>query len=169
LARTHPDSCGDEHYDNASPEETLGLFDKFRSVSATNRAYSLQEAASGVILGVVASDGHISDDEVSLLNFVANRHVIFRDQPASEYNTMIDRMLAILKRDGWRRMIEKCAADLPRELKTTVFALAVDFVLIDGNVEEEEKEFIENLRHSLEIGGSDAEAIVSVLAMKNGA
>lgn len=127
----------------------MGLFDKFRSTASTNASFTLQEATSGVLLSVVASDGNISDDEVALFNLIATRHPVFRDQPAAEYGRMIDKMLGILKREGWSNLVVKCCLDLPQEFKATVFALGVDFVFADGSVEEEEKELVSFLQKSL--------------------
>ncbi len=146
----------------------MGLFDKFRSGAGSNAAYTLEEASSGVLLSVVGSDGHISDEEAEFFGLVANRHPIFRDQSAPDFRRMIDKMMRILKRDGWEAMIDKCAADLPPAMKPTVFALAVDFVFADGSVEEEEKRLVARLQRALGISDDVADAAVEVLAVKNG-
>lgn len=146
----------------------MGLFDKFRSTVSSNVAFTLQEATSGVLLSVVASDGNISDDEAEYFRFVANRHPVFRDQSPAEFNRMIDKMLGLLKRWGWDVLIDKCAVDIPKEFKPTVFALAVDFVFADGSVEDEETKLIGRLQQGLEIPNDIAESVVEVLAAKNG-
>jgi len=53
------------------------------------------------------------------------------------------------------------------ELRETVFTNAVDIVLADGIVEEDEKQFIDDLQGKLEIDGKRAKAIVQVMIYKN--
>lgn len=146
----------------------MGLFDRFTSTASSNASFSVQEATSGVLLSTVAADGNISDDEAAYFSLIANRHPVFRDQPASEFSRMIDKMLGILSREGWKPLVSKCGADIPTELKPTVFALAVDFVFADGAPEEEEKELVGFLQSTLGIPDETARAVVEVLAVKNG-
>lgn len=126
------------------------------------------EAISGVLLSVVASDGDISDEEIDAFNFVANRHPVFVSQSPHDFRSMIDEQFSILKKHGWSVLAEKAASYVPPSLKGTVFALAVDFVLADGQVEVAEEQVIEALRSFLEIKESDARTVVQVLALKNG-
>lgn len=146
----------------------MGLFDRFRSSQSSNAEFNIQEATSGVLLSVVASDGQVSDDESDYFRLVANRHPIFRDQSAADFNRMIDKMMGILHRQGWRPLIDKCGADIPQDFKPTVFALAVDFVFADGAVEDEEKELVAYLQKALGISDKFADSIVQVLAVKSG-
>ena len=146
----------------------MGLFDKFRSPAGNNSSFSLEEASSGVLLGVMGVDGHISDEEIDMFQLIVNRHSIFKDQSAADFRRMMDKMMQLLKKQGWKTMIEKCATDIPTAMKPVVFALAVDFTFADGNVEDEEKELIAFLQSKLELDDNQAEAIVEVLAVKNG-
>lgn len=145
----------------------MGLFDKFKS-AVSNTDLTPQEATSGILLAVIASDGHISDEEVDFFNLVANRHPVFRDQPAADFRRMIDKMMGALRRESWKSLVSRCAVALPATLKPTVFALAVDFVFADGSVEDAEKELVTILQRELEIDDSAAGAVVEVLATKNG-
>lgn len=57
----------------------------------------------------------------------------------------------------------------PPDARQVVFSLAVDFVLADGTVEDEEKELIGYLQSKLRVTDDQASTIVNVLALKNGA
>ena len=59
------------------------------------------------------------------------------------------------------------AAALPENLHRAAFANAVNQVLADGVVEDEEKEFINKLRRALNLAGDDAQMIAKVMMWKN--
>lgn len=144
----------------------MSIFGKFRSSPASS-TFTLQEAACGILLSVIGSDGHISDEEASAFSYIANRHILFREQSASDFNRMLDKMQSYLKREDWRAVIEKCSKDLPPEFGQTVFSLAVDFVFADGAVERDEMEVVEYLQGSLKVSREFAGMAVSVLSAKN--
>lgn len=146
----------------------MGLFSGFMGKDPLEKEFNTYEAASGVLLSVVASDGEISDEEVDAFVFVANRHPIFVDQSPHDFRRMIDEQFSILRKQGWEVLADKAALHVPARLRATLFALAVDFVLADGRVEAAEERLIETLRAKLGIGPDDARKIVEVLALKNG-
>ena len=65
-------------------------------------------------------------------------------------------------------MFDKGAAELPASLASTVFVLAVDFVLSDGTVDAAEERLIEKLRDALSISDDLVNAAVEVLSIKYG-
>lgn len=80
---------------------------------------------------------------------------------------MMDRLVGELKRGGPERLLEKAYPAVPPELRETVFANSVDIVLADGTVEQEEREFIDDLRAKLGVDEQRAKAIVQVMVYKN--
>lgn len=146
----------------------MALFGGFKGRNPLDRKFTDHEAAHGILLSVIASDGDIGDEEVDTINLIVNRHPIFRTQSAADHKRMVDEQLSILRKQGVDVLSEKAAGDLPERLRATVFALAVDFVLADGQVDQAEERLIEKLRSQLGIGLEDAEAVVGVLSQKNG-
>ncbi|SDU00376.1 tellurite resistance TerB family protein [Stappia sp. ES.058] len=146
----------------------MGLFGNLGGKSPLEKDFNIHEAVSGVLLSVVASDGDISDEEVDAFNFVVNRHAIFSSQAPHDFRKMIDAQFSILRKNGWETLAEKAASHVPPNLSGTVFALAVDFVLADGQVESAEEQLIESLRRKLGIDEDDAKSVIQVLALKNG-
>ncbi len=53
------------------------------------------------------------------------------------------------------------------ELRESAFANAVDIVLSNGQVDTEEKEFIDDLKKKFEIDDQRAKTIVKVMVYKN--
>ncbi|MFH1796095.1 MAG: tellurite resistance TerB family protein [Pseudomonadota bacterium] len=147
----------------------MGLFSGFGSKDLMDKEFNTFEAASGVLLSVVASDGEISDEEVDTFSLLANRHPIFVQQSPHEFRRMIDEQFSILRKRGWEALADKASSHLPSNLRPTVFALAVDLVLADGRVEVAEEKMIDSLRRKLGVEEEDARRIVEVLALKNGA
>ena len=56
---------------------------------------------------------------------------------------------------------------VPPELAETVLALATNIVLADGVVDDDEKEFINDLRTRLEISEEQSSKIIKVMVIKN--
>lgn len=145
----------------------MGLFSGFRGKDPLDRKFNTYEAASGILLSVLASDGEISDTEVEAFNFVANRHPIFASQSAQDFRIMVEEQCSILRRHGWEVLADKAASCLPDQMRGTLFTLAVDFVLADGRVEAAEENMIDSLREKLHISDEDARKTIEVLATKN--
>jgi uncharacterized tellurite resistance protein B-like protein len=67
----------------------MAIIDSLGRSSALDRSWSPQEAASGILLAIIASDGEISDDEVAAFNGIVQGHPIFQDQPRKAFDRMI--------------------------------------------------------------------------------
>ena len=92
---------------------------------------------------------------------------LYKDMAEGQVNRLIDRAAGIIKRSGVTAALEKFAAALPENLHRPVFANACNQILADGVVEDEEKEFINNLRKALNLPGDDAQMIAKVMVWKN--
>lgn len=146
----------------------MGIFDKLLGGQGSeNASLSQQEAFAALLLVTIAADGHISDEEARAFNTIVNRMSLYRSQSGSEFQSMVDKLFGLLKKHGASALTEKAAAALPKELRETAFAVAVDFVFADGNVEETEKKLIETLHKSLEIPETTALNIIEVIEIKN--
>lgn len=145
----------------------MGLFDNLFGASSSSKALGKHEAFAGILLGASACDGHIADEEVQSLFTIIERMKLYEGMTAQKWNSMMDVLLKIMKREGVDKMVEKCGAALPDELRDCAFANACDIVLADGTVEDEEKEFLDNLIKVLEIDGDTALTIAEVMKIKN--
>lgn len=144
----------------------MGLFDNLFG-SQKSKELSRAEAFAGIQLGAVASDGHISSEEARGLWTMLSRMRLYENWTDEKYESMIHRLLGVLKRGGLDALLDSCAEILPEELRETAFACACDLVLADGVVEEEEKEFLDKLQKVLDITGDSALTIVEVMIIKN--
>lgn len=147
----------------------MGLFDGIFGGSSgqKNKGLSKPEAFAGVLLGAAASDGHIADEEAQGLWTITRRMRMFEGWTDDRFNRMMNKLVGFLKKKGLRSLLHGCAEALPEQLHETAFATAVDIVLADGVVEEEEKEFLDDLQRILDISGDQALTIVEVMIIKN--
>jgi uncharacterized tellurite resistance protein B-like protein len=144
----------------------MGLFDNlFGSKSA--KELTKAEAFAGVLLSAVASDGHISDEEIRGLSTILTRMRLYDNWTPDKFNSMLNRLLGMLKREGPDAVLSRCAPILPEKIRETAFANACDLLLADGGIEDAEKDFLDLLQKKLEISGDQAITIVEVMVVKN--
>lgn len=146
----------------------MGIFDKILGTKDSDElTLDEREAFAAVLLVVMTSDGHISDDEAMGFQALVNRMRLFKSQTGQEFHAMMDKLLGILKRRGSDFLLEKGISFLPPTLYDTAFTVATDLVLSDGVVEAEEKDILYKLKDSLKINDQLAVKIVEVIRIKN--
>lgn len=147
----------------------MSLFDNvFEGDSSfAPRAFGPQEGFAGVLLAASACDGHIASEEVQSLVTILIRMKMYQYVPPHKFNSMLDRLLGVLKRGGPAQLVQMSVPAVPPELRETVFANACDIVLADGVVEPDEKAFMDDLMFKLELGHDRAKDIVQVIIYKN--
>jgi tellurite resistance protein len=146
----------------------MSLFDKISTARQQSQlALGPAEAFAAIALIAVAADGYAADSEERLLMTTLSRMQLYRSYPADVLEKMIDRLLSILQRKGSDSLLAAAIASLPHELQETVFAVTADIVLSDGEVTEEEEEFLNLLYRALEIPEETALKIIEVMLMKN--
>lgn len=146
----------------------MSLFDDVLGDSSfAPQAFGPHEGVAGVLLAASACDGHIADEEVQSLFTILGRMRLYQHVPPHKFNSMMDRLLGVLKRGGPEKVLESAIPAVPVELRETVFANACDIVLADGVVEPDEKAFIDELLIKLEIDRTRAKTIVQVMVFKN--
>jgi hypothetical protein len=145
----------------------MGLFDRAFGGQEASSTLNKYEAFAGILLAAVACDGHISDDEVQVLNTITSRMRLFESVEGPKFKKMIDRLFGILKREGHEKLLERCTEALPEELSDTAFASACDLVLADQGIEDDEKEFLSNLQVRLGVDRDQSLKIFRVMVIKN--
>jgi len=144
----------------------MGLFDNLFSDRGRGEL-TKQEAFAGILMGAIASDGHISPEEAQGLCTILSRMKLYDNWTEEKFNNMLNRLLGMIKRQGVESVLQVCAQALPEKLHLTAFANACDLILADGVVEEEEKEYLNQLQQILGISGDQAITIVEVMVIKN--
>ncbi len=141
----------------------MGIFDKFKAnVEIENE----KEAFFAIVLGAVAADGEISQEEAMELGAILSKKAMFK---GSNLNSLFEKCVKILKQNGGNlnALLEMAAPKISDGMKQTAFACALDLVLADGVVNNAEKAVIDNLQKGLNIDEPTAEKMVEVILIKN--
>ncbi|QDU23060.1 tellurite resistance TerB family protein [Urbifossiella limnaea] len=144
----------------------MGLFDDAFGESKPDKL-NKEVAFLGILMLADYSDGTVSDDEMQGFVTAVSRMKMYRDLTGDQVNRLIDRGNKVIRQKGPEEALKLFAQALPEPLHRAVFANAVNQVLADGVVEDEEKEFIQNLRRALGLSGDDANMIAKVIMWKN--
>jgi hypothetical protein len=126
----------------------MGLFDSAFEGMNRDTTMNPQEAFAGILLGASACDGHISNEEAQGLGVIALRMKMFQGYDGNKFS-------------------KRAVGALPDELAETAFAGACDLTLADQGIEEDEKQFLHDLRIKLGIERDQAQKIFKVIAIKN--
>jgi len=145
----------------------MPVFDDILNNAATPERFGPLEGFAGVLLCASACDGHIGDEEGASMNLILGQKKLYERLTPHQFGSMVDRLIGLLKRGGPERLLNKSYPAVPPELRGRVFANAVDIVLADGKVEQEERESIDGLKGKLEIDEKRAKTIVQVMVYKN--
>jgi hypothetical protein len=139
----------------------MGLFNIGGSAEIANE----KEAFFAVIFACMAADGEIApEEEINLINLLASRP-IFRNFDLRDAMKKIQRILKETK--SLEALLDKAVEKISSEMRGTVYANAVDFVLVDGNVAPEEEAVIAMLKSKMAIPDDLSRKIIDVVILKN--
>jgi hypothetical protein len=146
----------------------MGLFDKmFGTQSQVKETLSPAEAFAAITLAAVAWDGNLSEEESGYLSTKLSRMKLFRSYPKDVIGRMFDKLLGMLRREGFNSLFEVAKASLTEELREAAFATATDLILLDGIAAEEEQNFLNDLYQALGVPNQIATQILEVMLIKN--
>lgn len=129
-------------------------------------ALTPQEAVAGILLVTVTADGEVTPREEEAFVATSNRMELLRHQTAGEFQAMLQKIGGLLSRLGPDRLLATSSAALPRDLRETAFAVAVDLVADQRSLPRERKT-LKMLEERLGVASDLADRIVEVLAIKN--
>ncbi|NEO03888.1 MAG: tellurite resistance TerB family protein [Moorea sp. SIO3I7] len=146
----------------------MGLFDKI-SISRQHSQITLgpAEAFAAIALTAGAADGYATNSEVQAIITALSRMQLFRSYSADVMARMFERILMLLQRQGSYPLLSAALKSLPYELQGTAFAIATDIILADGEITDEEEDFLNELSQALEISEETGVKIIEVMLIKN--
>lgn len=132
--------------------------------TALNPVTSELEAWVGILYSCIAADNQIKDSETASLSKLLFSKEKFEGVDiaplyAKSYHLKMDL--------GQIKYIAACCELIKEEDKETVFALALEILLSDGLLGEEEKNVIEVLSKELKIDSGMTSKIIEVIFLKN--
>ncbi|MEH2095779.1 tellurite resistance TerB family protein [Nostoc sp.] len=146
----------------------MGILDAVLGTENQNQAaLNPAEAFAVIVLMATASDGYLSVEQANSITFVLSRMKLFKSYPHEMMDRLFDKILAILQGDGFNALFDAAKDSLSQDLREAAFAVATDFVLAEGIVAEEEKNFLNDLYQALDVSSERAMQIVQVILIKN--
>lgn len=143
----------------------MGLFDKVLGGSSDKMTEA--EGVAGIALAAIASDGMITEEEVSGLATSLSRMRLFENDPR-KVQRALERSVKFMRQTKQPEQLLQIACDaVSEQLKPTAFCIAADLLMSDGDVAGEEKAFLERIQKSLMVPDDLAMKIVDVMAIKN--
>lgn len=126
-------------------------------VTPEHRAFV--EASMGILMAVIMADGKYTQDEFSWWKNVQTRHPLFKDVPADVFNPMLQGVKAQLAATPWPSLVTNWAKAVPSQFRKSIFELAADLVVVDGELEGKEPEVIKHIWQSLQLPDDEARKI----------
>ncbi len=146
----------------------MGLFDAVLGTeSQTQTALNPEEAFAVIVLMATASDGYLSVEQANYITSVLSRVKLFKSYPREMMNRLFDKILDILRGDGFNSLFNIAKESLSQDLREAAFAVATDLVLAESIIPEEEKNFLNDLYQALGVSSEIAIPIMQVILIKN--
>ena len=146
----------------------MNLLDKILGVE--NQAPELltsAEAFGAIALLAITSDAVLSEPQAGRICSVLSQTRLFSRYSQDFINRLLEKNLTILRRDGFNTLFNAAKESLSPELREAAFAVAADLVMTESTVTEEERIFLNDLYHALDIPRDIAIQILHVLMIKN--
>jgi uncharacterized tellurite resistance protein B-like protein len=128
---------------------------------------TLREAVTTVLVAAVAADGTVGPVEGRRLNEFLLSMRLFHQVPADHVQRLIENALNLVTRTAMDGLLAACAAVILGDLRASLYALAVELVLVDGTIAEREMQFANTLQAAFAIDDVTAMKIVEVLLIKS--
>ncbi len=127
--------------------------------------WSVPEAFLAVLFAAVGCDGEIAAVEQEELIALVHRSRALKSLSPAQL-TEINLRTGERLRDSEGALREACAV-LPEEMRLPLFAHALDLVLADGELTEDEADFLNALILYLDLDGKSVEQVADVMVLKN--
>jgi tellurite resistance protein len=120
---------------------------------------------AAVLFGAATCDGQLAAVEHEELLALAHRSRALKSLSTNELAEINTKIVARL-RDEATALQGACTA-LPEEMRLPLFAHALDLVLADGELNQDEAEFLDSIVLYLGLDRESVERVSSVIALKN--
>ena len=134
---------------------------------ASTQELSPQEAFVALLIASARADGSVSAHEANSIEHIVAGMRLFRDHRGDGLQKMFTTASEHIRDHGVPSVIQAAAAIVPKELRATTFALAIDLMLSDGRMSPKEEGFADDLRTLLNVECDAATKIIDVLRTKN--
>ena len=131
------------------------------------RGMSIDEALIALFIGAMNANGHEAPDEAARAHHLIWSTQRFRHCPGEEVDRLIGEVREQLRDGDPQAIVDRAANAIPVALRPAAFAVLVDLLLADGELERQEQAFLRGLASQLELSPKTARQIVDVILLKN--
>lgn len=128
---------------------------------------TIDEALIALFIGAMNANGHEAPDEAARAQHLIWSTQRFRHRPGEEVDRLIGRVRERLRDGNPQAIIDRAAVVIPVALRPAAFAVLVDLLLADGELERQEQAFLRGLASQLALTPKMARQIVDVILLKN--
>ena len=122
-----------------------------------------------VLLAAANANQHVSPAEAERAYHIIWFMRRFRRKSGDAVDRLILAVRDRLEAEGEDALLRAAARVLPAKLRASAFAVAVDLMLADGKLERDERAFLRRLAAAVKLPETQANEIVRVMRIKNGA
>jgi uncharacterized tellurite resistance protein B-like protein len=126
-----------------------------------------QEGYIGILIAIIAADGHISNEEVIDFRSAIAKATILKGASQNYISQAIDKCLRILNSKGMDELLRLAAEGLTPDIYEGVFATACDMIFSDGSVDAAEVRVMDKIKASLKISDQFATDCAEVFKAKS--
>lgn len=122
------------------------------------------EAWFGILYSCISADRQITENETKILTRIIHSKQKFIGVDSTP---LFLKSIDLKKQLGQLTFVSACCELIKDEDKNMLFALALEVLLADGVLEEEEKNLIEIISNTLKIDSKMSSKIIEVIFLKN--
>ncbi|WP_413161094.1 tellurite resistance TerB family protein [Capilliphycus salinus ALCB114379] len=142
----------------------MNLLEKMFGVQDTDRRISLSpaEAFAAIAVAAISADGYLSNEERHRIVEVLSQVDLFQGYSEQRLTELLEKLFNLLSVRGIDPLVAIARESLPHQLQETAFTVAVDLVLVDGELSPKEKSFIVRLWNIMDIPVETASQILDL-------
>lgn len=149
----------------------MNLLEKMFGTQEADRGISLSpaEAFAAVAVAAIAADGYLKTEERQQIVTLLRQVPLFAGYSEQRLAELLEKLFNLLSVKGINPLVAIARESLPAELQETAFRVAVDLVLVDGELTPKERNFIEHLWHIMDIPAEAASKFLDLKIQKHDA
>lgn len=128
-------------------------------------SWSVPEAFLTVLFGAATCDGDLAAVEHEELLALVHRSRALKSLTAKQLSELNEKIINRMR--GSEVALRDACSELPAEMRLPAFAHALDLVLADGELNQDEADFLNGLILNLNLDRADVERVADVIVMKN--
>ncbi|MEL7036246.1 MAG: tellurite resistance TerB family protein [Cyanobacteria bacterium J06592_8] len=142
----------------------MNLLEKMFGVQDIDRRTSLSvtEAFAAIAVAAVSADGYLTNEERHRIVEVLFQVDLFQGYSEHRLTELLEKLFNLLSVRGLDPLVAIARESLPAEYQEMAFTVAIDLVLVDGELTPKEKSFLVHLWNIMDISVETASQILDL-------